>query len=90
MAMEKLRELLLQHHKEEDISIPEAAFRWIYHHSKLDGEKGDCVVLGASRMEQLEMNLKFSACKNTLAKPVVDFFEEWWNSTKHLCPTYFR
>ena len=88
--MEQLRELLAEHHKEEDVSIPEAAFRWIYHHSKLEGEKGDSVVLGASRMEQLEMNLKFSACENTLAKPVVQFFEDWWNSTKHFCPTYFR
>ena len=89
-AIEKLKDLLAQHHTEEDISIPEAAFRWMYHHSKLDGDKGDCVVLGASRPEQLEMNLKYSMNENTLAKPVVDFFEEWWSSTKHLCPTYFR
>ena len=72
------------------MSIPEAAFRWLYHHSLLDAEKGDSVVLEASRMEQLEMNLKYSCCNNTLATPVVDFFEEWWSSTKHLCPTYFR
>jgi len=90
LAIEKLKELLAQHHTEEDISIPEAAFRWMYHHSKLDGDKGDCVVLGASRPEQLEMNLKYSMNESTLAKPVVDFFEEWWSSTKHLCPTYFR
>ena len=55
--MEKLKELLLQHHAEEKISIPEAAFRWLYHHSQLNGERGDAVVLGASRVEQLEMNL---------------------------------
>ena len=88
--MEKLKELLTEYHSEENLSIPEAAFRWVYHHSQLDGEKGDCVVLGASRLEQLEMNLNYSACDTTLAKPVVDFFEEWWNSTKHYCPTYFR
>jgi aflatoxin B1 aldehyde reductase len=88
--MEKLKELLLQHHAEETMSIPEAAFRWLYHHSQLDGEQGDSVVLGASRVEQLEMNLKYGASDNTLAKPVVEFFDEWWSSTKHLCPTYFR
>ena len=88
--MERLTELLSEHHNGEDVSVPEAAFRWLYHHSMLDGEKGDCVVLGASRMEQLEMNLKYSSCDKGLAKPVVDFFDEWWNSTKHLCPTYFR
>ena len=89
-AMENLKELLQNNHPNENISIPEAAFRWIYNHSQLDGEKGDCVVLGASRLDQLEMNLKYSACDGVLAKPVVEFFEEWWSSTKHLCPTYFR
>ena len=89
-AMENLKELLQKNHPDENISIPEAAFRWIYNHSQLDGEKGDCVVLGASRLDQLEMNLKYSACDSVLAKPVVEFFEEWWSSTKHLCPTYFR
>jgi len=88
-AMEKLKELLAEHHPEKTISIPEAAFRWIYNHSLLDGSKGDCVVLGASRMEQLQMNMEMSQAE-PMKQEVVDFMNEWWKSTKHLCPTYFR
>lgn len=88
-AMEQLKSLLLEHHKNEAVSVPEAAFRWIYNHSMLDGSKGDSVVLGASRMEQLEQNLKLVEA-GPLAEPVVKFFDEWWKSTKHLCPIYFR
>ena len=89
LAMEKLKELLAEHHPEENVSIPEAAFRWIYNHSLLDGTKGDCVVLGVSRMEQLTMNLEMTKA-GPLKKEVVDFMDEWWKTTKHLCPTYFR
>jgi len=88
-AMEKLKSLLSEYHPEEDISVAAAAFRWIYNHSALDGNKGDCVVLGASRLEQIDQNLKLSH-EGPLAEPVVKFFDEWWKSTKHLCPVYFR
>jgi len=88
-AMERLKALLAEHHG-EDVGVAEAAFRWIYLHSALDGGKGDCVVLGASRMEQIKMNMDLSTKAEPLAEPVVKFFDEWWKSTKHLCPTYFR
>ena len=35
------------------IKVPEAAFRWIFNHSALDGSYGDSVILGASRVEQV-------------------------------------
>ena len=88
-AMENLKALLAEHHPEENISLPGAAFRWMYNHSMLDGAKGDCVVLGASRMEQLQMNMEMSQAE-PMKQEVVDFMNEWWKSTKHLCPTYFR
>jgi aflatoxin B1 aldehyde reductase len=88
-AMESLKELLVVHHPEENISLPEAAFRWIYNHSLLDGAKGDCVVLGASRMEQLQMNMEMSQA-GPMKDEVVTFMDQWWKSTKHLCPNYFR
>eukprot|EP00092_Neocalanus_flemingeri_P012094 GFUD01013038.1.p1 GENE.GFUD01013038.1~~GFUD01013038.1.p1 ORF type:complete len:329 (-),score=132.54 GFUD01013038.1:146-1132(-) len=88
-AMEKLKVLLAEHHPGDNISVPEAAFRWIYNHSKLDGSKGDCVVLGVSRMEQLQMNMEMSQA-GPLKEEVVTFMEEWAKSTKHLCPAYFR
>jgi aflatoxin B1 aldehyde reductase len=88
-AMEKLEALLAEHHPEENISLPGAAFRWIYNHSVLDGAKGDCVVLGASRMDQLQMNMELSRA-GPLKEEVVSFMTDWWKSTKHLCPVYFR
>jgi len=88
-SMEKLKELLNQHHPDENITIPEAAFRWIYNHSLLDGSKGDAVVLGASRLDQVKANLEMSKSQ-PLCQEVVSFMDEWWKSTKHLCPLYFR
>merc|ERR1712018_22196 len=83
VAMEKLKELLAQHHPGEEITVPGAAFRWIYNHSLLDGNHGDAVVLGASRMEQLNTNLELSKTE-PLHKEVVSFLDDWWKSTKHL------
>lgn len=87
--LEELKVLLSQVYPDQEVSIPEAAYRWIYNHSKLSGEHGDCVVIGASRLEQLQMNMELSQ-KPPLDKAVVKFFNNWWNSTKHLCPKYFR
>merc|ERR1719221_2134443 len=88
-SMEKLKELLIEHHPDEKITIPGAAFRWIYNHSLLDGAQGDAVVPGASRLEQISINLELSKA-GPLHQEVVDFMHEWWKSTKHLCPIYFR
>jgi hypothetical protein len=86
---ENLKALLAAQYPEGEVSVPEAAYRWLYHHSRLSGEHGDCVVVGASRPEQLMTNLGYTL-RPPLDKPVVQFFNEWWKSTKHLCPKYFR
>ena len=41
-----------------NIPLPEVAARWLQHHSLLDPEKGDRVIIGSSSLEQLEKNLK--------------------------------
>jgi aflatoxin B1 aldehyde reductase len=84
-----LKTLLAEQYPGEEVTVPEAAYRWLYHHSRLSGEHGDCVVVGASRLEQLNLNLSYTH-KGPLEKPVVQFFNEWWKSTKHMCPKYFR
>ena len=45
--------------------------------------------MGVSRMEQLQMNMEMSQA-GPMKEEVVSFLDEWWMSTKHLCPTYFR
>jgi len=88
-AIEELKKLLLEHHPGEDISVTEASIRWLYNHSSLDGSKGDTVVIGASKLEHLDQNLSF-VDKGPLHKEIVKFFNSWWKSTKHLCPSYHR
>jgi len=88
-AMQKVTEMLAEHHASENVTMAEAAYRWLLHHSALDGAKGDRIVIGSSRTEQLEINLNYMR-KGPLAKPIVEFMDEWWNSTKHHCPSYLR
>ena len=88
-AIEHLKKLLAEHHPNEEVGGAEAAFRWIYNHSALDGDKGDAVIIGSSRLQQLETNLTLVQ-KGPLASSVVEFIDQWWKSTKHLCPDYFR
>lgn len=88
-AMNKIEEMLKEHHKDETMTMAEVAYRWLLHHSSLDGAKGDRIVIGSSRVNQLETNLTYMS-KGELAKPIVEFMDDWWNSTKHLCPSYLR
>jgi len=88
-AIEQLKTLLQEHHPNENISVPEAAFRWIFNHSALDGSYGDSVILGASRVEQVRMNMELSK-RGHLHENIVAFFDDWWKSTMHLCPSYLR
>ena len=48
--------------------MPEAALRWIFNHSALDGSYGDSVILGASKVEQVFMFL------NILGTHIWDMF----------------
>lgn len=73
----------------EKPSLTAAALRWMYHHSKLQGDLGDGVIIGMSSMEQLQLNLAASE-EGPLAPTVVKAFNEAWNLVAHDCPNYFR
>jgi len=88
-AINKMNELLREHHPNDCITMAEAAYRWVLHHSALNGQYGDRLIVGASRVEQLETNLAYFN-KGPLAEPVAQFFDDWWKSTAHLCPSYLR
>ncbi|XP_056398111.1 aflatoxin B1 aldehyde reductase member 2-like isoform X1 [Hyla sarda] len=68
-------------------SLTAASLRWMYHHSKLQGN--DAVILGVSSLEQLVQNLD-GAEGGPLLPPVVSAFDEAWNLVAHDCPNYFR
>ncbi|XP_006642010.3 aflatoxin B1 aldehyde reductase member 3 [Lepisosteus oculatus] len=70
-------------------SMTSAALRWIYHHSQLQGERGDGVIIGMSTMEQLQENLDASQ-EGPLDPVVVEAFKKAWDLVAHECPNYFR
>uniref|UniRef100_A0A8D2LAP2 Aldo-keto reductase family 7 like (gene/pseudogene) n=1 Tax=Varanus komodoensis TaxID=61221 RepID=A0A8D2LAP2_VARKO len=70
-------------------SLTSAALRWIFHHSKLQGECGDAVIIGMSNLDQLEENLRCSE-EGPLLPAVVEAFQDAWRLVAHECPSYFR
>lgn len=75
--------------KEYGITIIEATYRWMAFHSMLDSERGDAIIVGASKLSQLEQNIS-SVSSGPLPQKLVDAFEEAWNTTKADSPEYFR
>ena len=65
----------------------EAALRWVYFHSLLKPEHGDAVILGASKLSQLESNLSYIS-KGPLPEEVVSVFEDIWKTIKPDAPAY--
>lgn len=71
-----------------DINMIEASFRWLAHHSMLDAEKGDAVIIGASNLKQLQQNLA-AFNKGPLSEEIVAVFDEAWKISKPDSPEYF-
>ena len=65
----------------------EAALRWVYFQSLLKPELGDSVILGASKISQLESNLSYIS-KGPLPEEVVSVFEDIWKTIKPDAPAY--
>ena len=75
--------------RDAEIRLPEAAFRWLAHHSRLDREAGDGILVGASQIGHLEQNLA-AAEKGPLPEAVVHAFADAWEAVKPESPEYFR
>ncbi|KAF0325758.1 aldo/keto reductase [Colletotrichum asianum] len=71
------------------LSVAECAFRWLSHHSALNKEKGDKIIIGASSLKQLEENLD-DLEKGPLPEDVVKAMEEAWLAYKAVVPKYFH
>jgi len=87
-AVDKIQTTLNEVYGEE-VKITEAVIRWLYHHSVLDGNLGDGVIIGCSNIKHMEENVKY-AMKGELDPKVVKSIEECWSMTSHTCPNYFR
>ncbi|KAJ3038009.1 hypothetical protein HDV00_001053 [Rhizophlyctis rosea] len=67
--------------QEAGIDRSELAYRFIAYHSLIDAEKGDALIVGASRVGQLEKTMQFLE-KGPLSSHVVDRIEKVWEIMK--------
>jgi len=84
-ALDLIREACAAH----GVSLVEATYAWLMHHSVLSGSE-DGILLGASSMAQLEENM--SACQGSkpLHADVVTAFEKAWAITAPEAFAYWR
>ena len=75
--------------EKEGIPMVEAAYRWLVNHSSMDASQGDGILLGASRIEQMEQNM-VAAKKGPLPQTILDAMDEAWEIAKPDSPAYFK
>ncbi len=66
-----------------------AALRWLVHHSQLSAKDGDGIILGASKLSQLQQNLAH-VDGGKLADDIVAILDRGWQRIKPDCAKYFR
>lgn len=71
------------------ISIIEATYRWMMYHSMLNTERGDAIIIGASKLSQVEQNIA-AVNSGELPDELISAFEKAWETTKADAPQYFR
>ena len=84
-AVSAVKEVCAEH----SIDIIEASYRWLAYHSMLNGKRGDSIIVGISKLSQLQGNIAALA-KGKLPDNVVIAFDKAWQITKADCPEYFR
>jgi len=83
-AMELLDPVIEKH----GLTLRECALRWVAHHSRLDVEKGDAVLMGASSAAHLESNLA-DLGKGPLPDEIVGALDRGWERVKGVSGKYF-
>lgn len=70
------------------MSTIEATYRWLAHHSMLDNDRGDAIIIGASTLQHLKQNME-AVKSGTLPDDVIAAFEKAWDITRGDSPEYF-
>lgn len=70
------------------ITSVEATYRWLAYHSMLNGDRGDAILIGASKLNHLQQNMETIKAR-PLPEDVVEAFEQAWTITKGDSPEYF-
>ncbi|KAK6337801.1 hypothetical protein TWF696_001281 [Orbilia brochopaga] len=71
--------------KKEGISLAELGYRWIQHHSALDGAKGDAVIFGAFTPEKIKETVGYLN-KGPLSEDSVKAIDAIWEKIKDVAP----
>ena len=71
------------------LSESECALRWLLHHSKLQAQEGDAIIVGASSVKHLDANLS-DLEKEALPKDVVDALDAGWEMCKAVSSNYWH
>lgn len=70
------------------ITTVEATYRWMAYHSMLQEDRGDAIIIGASKLNHLIQNLGTMEA-GPLPLEIQDAFEKAWKITKADSPEYF-
>ena len=76
-ALEKWEQIA----QSEGVSRAELAYRWVVYHSKLQGDQGDAVIVGARNEQQLRGTMQ-AVKKGPLSNGAVEKINEIWESIK--------
>lgn len=83
-AVEVIKAAAEQH----GITTIEATYRWLAYHSMLNGERGDAILIGASKLGHLIQNMQ-AVKAGPLPADFADAFEQAWKISKADSPDYF-
>lgn len=70
------------------ITSIEATYRWLAYHSMLNGERGDAILVGASKINHLKQNME-TLKAGPLPDDMLAAFEDAWIISKNDSPEYF-
>lgn len=74
--------------QEHGITSIEATYRWLAYHSMLSGDRGDAILVGASKLNHLRQNMQ-TVKAGPLPEDVVEAFGKAWAVTRGDSPEYF-
>lgn len=74
--------------KKHGITTIEATYRWLAYHSMLNGDRGDAILIGVSRLNHLQQNME-TVKAGPLPEDIVSAFDSAWAITKGDSPEYF-
>ncbi|MDE6762286.1 MAG: aldo/keto reductase [Oscillospiraceae bacterium] len=83
-AVALIKEISMKH----GITPIEATYRWMAYHSVLNGERGDAIIIGASKLDHLMQNME-TVKSGPLPNDIIEAFDEAWNICKADSPEYF-